>query len=319
MPRVIAELAPGCSIESEGAQVVELEGEKTPILLKTKDGTTLYATRDVAAAQYRWNTYHFTRSLYVVDRGQALHFRQLFKLLAQGGPRLGDALRARAVRPDPRRRQEDRHAPRQRRADARRVQDRRGRGPPGDRDGQPEPAAPRSSTTSRAKVGIGAVVFAQPRPAAREGRRLRPRQGDLARRRLGPVPQYSHARCASIVRKAGRAGRLGRRRRLRAAHPRRRVGGRGKPARLPATRRARHGRTASRTSIAHYLLELAGEFSRWYTRGQRRRLAARPRRRSGRRAARGSRSSRRCRPRWPPASACSASPPPNRCDVTATT
>src|SRR5438132_2558199 len=75
----------GLVAASEGAQVVELDGEKTPILLETRDGTTLYATRDVAAAEYRWNAYHFTRSLYVVDRGQALHFRQLFKLLARMG------------------------------------------------------------------------------------------------------------------------------------------------------------------------------------------------------------------------------------------
>jgi arginyl-tRNA synthetase len=54
---VLAEFAgKGLVSESEGAQVVVLEGEKTPLLLVTKDGTTLYATRDMAAAQYRWNT-----------------------------------------------------------------------------------------------------------------------------------------------------------------------------------------------------------------------------------------------------------------------
>ena len=82
--------AQGLLVESEGAQVVELPDEKTPILLITKDGTTLYATRDVAAAEYRERTYHPTRSLYVVDRGQALHFRQLFKLLAKMGYDVGE-------------------------------------------------------------------------------------------------------------------------------------------------------------------------------------------------------------------------------------
>ena len=86
MPRIFETLAAkGLSTQSEGALVVELPDEKTPILLRTRDGTTLYATRDVAAAEYRWEHYHFARSLYVVDRGQALHFRQLFKLLDKMG------------------------------------------------------------------------------------------------------------------------------------------------------------------------------------------------------------------------------------------
>src|ERR1051325_3216900 len=54
MQRILAELdARGLTSESQGALVVELPGEKTPILLRTRDGTTLYATRDVAAAEYQ--------------------------------------------------------------------------------------------------------------------------------------------------------------------------------------------------------------------------------------------------------------------------
>ena len=70
---------------SEGATVVAIPGEKTPLLLRKGDGSTLYATRDVAAAEYHWETYHFTRKLYVVGREQALHFRQLYKALALAG------------------------------------------------------------------------------------------------------------------------------------------------------------------------------------------------------------------------------------------
>jgi arginyl-tRNA synthetase len=70
---------------SEGATVVAIPGEKTPLLLRKQDGSTLYATRDVAAAEYHWETYHFTRKLYVVGREQALHFRQLYKALAMAG------------------------------------------------------------------------------------------------------------------------------------------------------------------------------------------------------------------------------------------
>ncbi len=83
MPEMLAMLeARALLSESEGAIVVQLEGEKVPMLVKTKDGTTLYATRDLASALYRWRTWHFDRSLYVVDRGQGHHFRQLFKTLA---------------------------------------------------------------------------------------------------------------------------------------------------------------------------------------------------------------------------------------------
>lgn len=74
------------SAESEGALVVPLEDlDIPPLLLKKSDGATLYATRDLAAAIYRWETYAFARSLYVVDRGQGLHFRQLFETLARAG------------------------------------------------------------------------------------------------------------------------------------------------------------------------------------------------------------------------------------------
>ena len=45
----------------------------------------LYATRDLAAALYRWRQYGFARSLYVVDRGQSLHFKQLFAVLGMLG------------------------------------------------------------------------------------------------------------------------------------------------------------------------------------------------------------------------------------------
>ncbi len=71
---------------SEGALVVMLEeDDMPPLLLRKRDGATLYATRDLAAAQYRYNTYGFERSLYVVDRGQGLHFKQLFRTLEKTG------------------------------------------------------------------------------------------------------------------------------------------------------------------------------------------------------------------------------------------
>lgn len=71
---------------SEGAYVVDLSEEKMPpcIILKS-DGTTLYATRDLAAAFYRKKTYDFAKCLYVVAYQQNLHFRQCFKVLEMMG------------------------------------------------------------------------------------------------------------------------------------------------------------------------------------------------------------------------------------------
>lgn len=69
-------------IESRGAQVVDLEEYGMPpcIILKS-DGTSLYATRDMAAAAYRKATYNFDKCLYVVAYQQNLHFKQFFKVL----------------------------------------------------------------------------------------------------------------------------------------------------------------------------------------------------------------------------------------------
>ena len=73
-------------IESRGAQVVDLEEYNMPpcIILKS-DGSSLYATRDMAAATYRKATYDFYKCLYVVAYQQNLHFKQFFKVLEMMG------------------------------------------------------------------------------------------------------------------------------------------------------------------------------------------------------------------------------------------
>lgn len=72
--------------DSEGAQVVRLDEQKLPpcIILK-KDGSTIYASRDIAAVIYRENTYHFAKNIYVVGTPQALHFKQVFGVLEKAG------------------------------------------------------------------------------------------------------------------------------------------------------------------------------------------------------------------------------------------
>lgn len=77
----------GVTEESEGALVVDLSsfGKIPPCLLRKTDGTTLYATRDMAAAFHRWEEFKFERCLYVVGGDQRLHFRQMKHVLDRMG------------------------------------------------------------------------------------------------------------------------------------------------------------------------------------------------------------------------------------------
>ncbi len=68
--------------ESQGAKIVDLEPYgMPPCLILRSDGASLYATRDLATAIYRKNTYDFDKCLYVVAYQQNLHFKQVFKVL----------------------------------------------------------------------------------------------------------------------------------------------------------------------------------------------------------------------------------------------
>ncbi len=71
-----------------GAQIVRLEdvGIQTPCIMLKADGTSIYATRDLAAALYRKATYNFKKCLYVVGADQILHFQQLFAVMAKVDP-----------------------------------------------------------------------------------------------------------------------------------------------------------------------------------------------------------------------------------------
>ncbi len=83
MAPVIQELkGKGLLVKSEGAEVVDLSAyDMSPCLILKSDGSSLYATRDIAAAIYRKNTYDFDKCLYVVAYQQNLHFKQFFKVL----------------------------------------------------------------------------------------------------------------------------------------------------------------------------------------------------------------------------------------------
>lgn len=266
MPRIFETLAAkGLTTQSEGALVVELPDEKTPILLRTRDGTTLYATRDVAAAEYRWANYHFTRSLYVVDRGQSLHFRQLFKLLGKMGhewaarcehvpyglvridnkkaaSRLGKVVLMREVFAIAEEMIREQIATK-----------------------NPDLAPAIVDDVAR-KVGIGAIVFANLVPQRDKDIDFDIENAVSIEGDSGPYLQYSHARCASIARKGGE-----RVTDLEGID----VGTLTHDAEWAVARRllefpeavVRSSEACEPHVICHYLLQLAADFSRWYTLG----------------------------------------------------
>ena len=66
----------------DGASIVNLEKWNMPVcLILKRDGSTLYPTRDIAAAVYRHNTYNFDKAIYVTSAAQSLHFAQWFKVV----------------------------------------------------------------------------------------------------------------------------------------------------------------------------------------------------------------------------------------------
>lgn len=68
--------------KSDGAEIVDLsEYGMSPALIRKKDGSTLYITRDIAAAVYRKEHYNFDKNIYVVAAQQNLHFQQWFKII----------------------------------------------------------------------------------------------------------------------------------------------------------------------------------------------------------------------------------------------
>lgn len=72
----------GLLVESEGAKIVSLDDyDMAPCLIMKKDGSSIYATRDLAAVIYRNDTYHFDKCIYVTGLEQKLHFAQVFKVI----------------------------------------------------------------------------------------------------------------------------------------------------------------------------------------------------------------------------------------------
>ena len=193
----------GVTEVSDGATIVDLEaqGIKTPCLVKTAHGTTLYATRDLAAAKSRWEEFAFDQLLYVVGAEQTLHFQQFRAVLARCGAewqermehvpfgliRLAEGkLSTRAGRVIALSEVLDRAVELAREA----VEEKNP-----ELDGKARVAE---------MVGVGAVVFhdlkhQRQKDVVFDWKEVLSFEGDT-----GPYLQYTHARCCSILRKAER-------------------------------------------------------------------------------------------------------------------
>ena len=77
----------------DGASIVDLEAYgMPPCLILKRDGSSLYPTRDIAAAVDRFDMYHYDKSIYVTSAGQSLHFKQWFKVVEMMGYPWADKL-----------------------------------------------------------------------------------------------------------------------------------------------------------------------------------------------------------------------------------
>ncbi len=263
----------GLARESEDALIVPLDDYGLPpYMLRKADETTLYATRDICAAEYRWRKYRFHLALYVVGGEQELYFRQLKKvlelmghqwaervehvgfgllkfrdaetgLLRTGSTRQGEMIPLEEVL---------RSGVEKARQKIRENLDKLEGG------ADPDELA--------AQVGIGAVVFSdlsvkRAKDVVFDWDRMLDFEGDT-----GPYVQYAHARLCSIMRKAGEE-----------VSPEADC----EPLQLPEEwalvrllerfpsrlRAAAEGREPS--MIANYLLELCAQFSAYYSAGMR--------------------------------------------------
>jgi len=81
MAEVVGKLeTTGKLVESEGARIIDLGENIAPCIIGKTNGSTTYATRDLAAILYRARNYDFDKALYVTSYEQVLHFKQVFEV-----------------------------------------------------------------------------------------------------------------------------------------------------------------------------------------------------------------------------------------------
>jgi arginyl-tRNA synthetase len=263
----------GVAVRSAGALIVPLDDEgMPPCMVQKSDGASLYATRDIPAAEHRWEEYRFARSLYVVGNEQSLYFNQLKAVLRKMGHPWADRIvhvsfglikfrdpETGQVRVGSTRRGEmllleqvlGEAVERARR----KIEENADRF---------EEGADREALARQ--IGIGAVIFGElsvrrTRDVVFDWDRMLDFEGDT-----GPYVQYAHARQCSILRKAGQEvsdqvdfSRLGLPEEWSLVR---------QIERYPhALRRAAQEYEPS--VVATYLLELCAEFSTYYSAGMR--------------------------------------------------
>jgi len=198
--------------ESDGAYVIPLEEENLPpILLRKQDGATLYATRDIAAAMDRHERFGFDRCLYVVASQQALYFQQLrhaltklgfdwadgivhvpFGMLSIKDPDSGEVSTGSTRRGNVVFLEDVLNRAMEKVADM--VRENAGKRDLG--------LSPEQQAVVTRQVGVGAIIFAdlsnrRVNDVVFDWDRMLSMQGDT-----GVHVQYTHARCASMLREA---------------------------------------------------------------------------------------------------------------------
>lgn len=251
---------------SDGALIVDMpyaDGEP-PVLLKKNDGSTLYATRDLAAAIDRYDRFKFDRSLYVVQAAQSLHFKQFFKVLEKMGKswaqhcehvsfgrvkgmstRLGNLKMLKDVLDEAQ-------------AAAAKVVERNVA------EGRIETKDPALLAEA---IGVGAVIFGD-----LKNRRVTDFEFDLDallefEGHTGPYLQYAHARACSVLQRGGGAPAAFDPALLTLPEEQALIR---EVARLPQVA-LEATETNEPSIVSRYLLDLAAAFSRWYTLGNQQR------------------------------------------------
>lgn len=192
----------GVTRVSDGALVVDIDDQEKPALLQTGDGTTLYLTRDLASVFYRKNTYHFTKAVYVVGGDQKDHFKELKAVVK----RLGHAWSDDIIHADfgMMRLPEGKMSTRAGNViilnDVLEAAVERVRAIINEKNPELQ-----NSALVAEQVGIGAVIYNDLKLDRR--RDVIFRWDDVLNfdGETGPYCQYTHARLASIIKKAGRA------------------------------------------------------------------------------------------------------------------
>ncbi len=254
--------------ESDGALIVDLDAyDMPPLLFKTQDDTTLYSTRDLATALYRQREWQFDTCLYVVDMGQSLYFKQLFKVLELAGHEWVASCHhipfGLVLQKDPETGKWTKGSTRRGNASLLKTVLEDAIAMARQKIAESNPDLPNPDDVAR-QVGVGAVIF-------NDLRHRRVRDVKFDREAIlnpygdtGPYMQYAHARCASVLAAAGLTPGDGADYTL-LREPEERALVRKLAAYPDAV--AEVAREREPSIIAQHLLDLAADFNRYWARG----------------------------------------------------